>query len=156
MSPTMRRYLPAGSARRPSRPSRQRWRRLYSRPPDTPPPSAQAEWELRGRRPRKIFSHGRGRAMGKCHKAKFPVPTSPNLSWRERPFRAFADLGAMAQKLIGEHAGNHGFADRNGADSDARIVAASRRDLGLGAGTIDGPARGQNRGGGLDRETRDD
>jgi hypothetical protein len=96
--------------------------------------------------------------MGKRHKVKFPGQASANLSKsrRKRPFRGFAGLGAMAQELIGEHAGNHGFADRNGADSNARIVAAFCRDLGLGAGTIDGEARGQNRGGGLDRETRDD
>src|SRR5205807_4038586 len=109
----------AGSTRRPSRPSRRHWRRPHSRPPDTPPPSAQAERELRGHRPRKIFSHVRERTTGKRHNAKFPVPTSPSLSWRERPFRAVADLGTMAQELIGEHAGNHRFADRNGADSNA-------------------------------------
>src|ERR1700737_1822742 len=47
-------------------------------------------------------------------------------------------------------------ANGNGADSNAKIVAAFCRDFGVGAGTIDGPAWLQNRGRGLDRETRDD
>src|ERR1700730_3466759 len=83
---------------------------------------------------------------------------TPNLSHlrRKRSFPAFGDLAAMAQELIGEHAGNHGFADRNGANSNARVVAAFCRDFGLGAEAIDGEARCQNRGGRLDRETRDD
>jgi hypothetical protein len=62
----------------------------------------------------------------------------------------------MAQKLIGEYAGNHRFTDRDGADANARIVAALGHDFRLGAETIDRPARLQNRGRGLDRETRDD
>ena len=70
----MRRCLPAESTRRPSRPSHRRWRRLHSRPPGTPPPSAQAEWEFRGRRPRKIFSHERGRTTGKRHEGEISGP----------------------------------------------------------------------------------
>jgi hypothetical protein len=76
-------------------------------------------------------------------------------SWRERPFGAAPDLPAMAQKLIGKHAGNHRFANRNGADSDARIMAALGRDFGFGTKTIDRSARLQNRGRGLDCETGD-
>ena len=43
----------------------------------------------------------------------------------------------MTQKLIGEHAGNHRFTDRDGADANARIVAALGHDFRLGAETID-------------------
>ena len=40
-------------------------------------------------------------------------------------------LPAIAQKVIGQHAGHHGFADRDGADADAGVVAALGDDLGL-------------------------
>jgi len=35
---------------------------------------------------------------------------------------AATDLPAMAQEMIGEHAGHHGLADRHRADADAGIV----------------------------------
>jgi hypothetical protein len=37
----------------------------------------------------------------------------------------------MPPEMIGEHAGHHGFADRNRADADARVVAAFGRDVGV-------------------------
>ena len=43
---------------------------------------------------------------------------------------ALADLGAMAQELVGDDAGHHRLADRHGADADARVVAALGDDLG--------------------------
>src|SRR6516165_9936426 len=49
---------------------------------------------------------------------------------RKRPSRPGADLPAMTQIVIGDHASHHGFADRHGADADARIVAASGYDFG--------------------------
>ena len=39
------------------------------------------------------------------------------------------DLPAVAQKLVGEHAGHHRLPDRHGANADARIVPALGRDL---------------------------
>jgi len=52
------------------------------------------------------------------------------------PYRSFPlrpDLPAMPQKMIREHAGHHGLADRHGADADARVVTAFCRDVGLAA-----------------------
>jgi hypothetical protein len=64
------------------------------------------------------------------------------------PYRSFPlrpDLPAMPQKMIREHAGHHGLADRHGADADAGIVVAFCRDVGLAALAIDGVARRQDR-----------
>src|SRR5215207_7606631 len=36
----------------------------------------------------------------------------------ERPGGRFADLGALAQIMVGNHAGHHGLADRDGPDAD--------------------------------------
>ena len=58
--------------------------------------------------------------------------------------------------MVGEHAGHHRFADGNGADADARIVAPFGRDLGVLALDIDRLARGQDRRCRLDREAGDD
>ena len=58
----------------------------------------------------------------------------------------------MPQQMVGQHAGHHRLAHRHGADADAGIVAALGDDLGLVAVAVDGPARGQDRGGRLDRE----
>src|SRR6266849_6000971 len=65
-----------------------------------------------------------------------------------------AHLPAMAQEMIGEHAGHHGFADRHRADADAGVVAAFGGDVGVGALAIHGAARGQDRGCRLDRKAR--
>src|ERR1700730_17828213 len=63
---------------------------------------------------------------------------------------------AMAQEMIGEDAGHHRFADRNGADADARVVPAMGFDLVLVALDIDGAHRMQDRARRLDREAGDD
>ena len=62
----------------------------------------------------------------------------------------------MAQRLVGQHAGHHGFAHRHGADADAGVVAALGDDLGFRAGLVDGLARRQDGRGRLDREARHD
>ena len=62
----------------------------------------------------------------------------------------------MTQIMIGDHARHHRLADRHGADADAGIVAALGDDLGLVAVAVDGLARGQDRGGRLHGEARDD
>ena len=51
----------------------------------------------------------------------------------------------MAQEMIRQHAGHHGFADRHRADADAGIVAAFGQDVGVVAAAIDGLARRQDR-----------
>ena len=57
--------------------------------------------------------------------------------------------------MIRQHAGDHGFANRHGANADARIVAALGHDIGVGAlfllSTV--RARRQNRRAWLHRET---
>ena len=58
--------------------------------------------------------------------------------------RSSPHLSAMAQRLIGQHAGHHGFAHRHGADTDAGIVTALGDDLRLRAGSIDGLARAED------------
>src|SRR5450432_3350262 len=55
-----------------------------------------------------------------------------------------ADLAAMAEEMIGQHTGHHGFADRHRANADAGIVAALGHDVGVGALAIDSAARRQN------------
>ena len=58
----------------------------------------------------------------------------------------------MAQGVIHEHAGEHGFGDRGGADAHAGVVPAGGLDghrLTLG---IDGPAGQADAGGGLERD----
>src|ERR1700722_18226798 len=62
----------------------------------------------------------------------------------------------MAQEGVGEDAGYHRFADRHGANADARVVATLGDDLALGAGAVDGLARRENRRRRFDGETRDD
>ena len=52
-----------------------------------------------------------------------------------------ADLPAMTQKMIGQHASNHGLAHRYRTDADARIVTALGEDVGFRAIAIDGLAR---------------
>jgi hypothetical protein len=50
----------------------------------------------------------------------------------------------MAQEMICEDNRHHGFTDRDGADSDARIVATLRDDFSLVALRVDGFARRQD------------
>ena len=42
---------------------------------------------------------------------------------RAHPFALSTELSAVPQEMIGEHNGEHGFPDRDGANSHARIVA---------------------------------
>src|ERR1700730_18458730 len=63
---------------------------------------------------------------------------------------------AMAQEMIGEDAGHHRLADRDGADGDAGLVPAMGFDLDLIASDIDGAHRMQDRARRLDREAGDD
>ena len=58
--------------------------------------------------------------------------------------------------MVRQDAGHHRFADRHGADADARVVAALGDDLGIAAVAVDGLARRQDRRGRLHGEARDD
>src|SRR5579872_3992406 len=61
----------------------------------------------------------------------------------------------MAQIVIGDHARHHGFADRDRANTDARIVSAGRDDLRVMPVAIDGAAGSEDGRRRLDGETRD-
>src|SRR6185437_10523342 len=74
----------------------------------------------------------------------------------ERPGYPLADLRAVHQIVVGEHARHHCLADRHGADADAGVVAAFGHDVGVVAIAVDGLARRQDRRGRLDGETGDD
>jgi hypothetical protein len=50
----------------------------------------------------------------------------------------------MPQKGVGQHAGDHRFADRHGADADTRVVAAFGDDLGLLESAGDRATRREN------------
>src|SRR6478752_3853987 len=76
-------------------------------------------------------------------------------SWVTRELRS-ADLGAVTEIVIGEDDGEHRFADRHGADADARVVPAFGRDLDLLAGAVDRAPRVENRRGRLYRKADDD
>jgi hypothetical protein len=65
-------------------------------------------------------------------------------------------LSAVAEEMIGENNGEHGFADGNGANADARIMPALRRNIGVLPLHVDGLAFGENGGCGLHGEARDD
>mgnify|MGYP000023500347 CR=1 FL=1 len=67
-----------------------------------------------------------------------------------------ADLPAMAEFVVGEDAGEHGFGDRGGADADAGVVAALGADVGVFAVLRDRLALGEDRRGRLHREAGDD
>src|SRR5262245_24487285 len=92
--------------------------------------------------------------------------TSPTRWWlsdktlsarmRERPCDGSADLAALPQIVIGEHACHHRLADRHRADADARIMPSLGDDLGLAPVAVDGAARGEDRRGRLDGEARHD
>jgi hypothetical protein len=51
----------------------------------------------------------------------------------------------MAQEMIRQHAGHHGFADRHRANPHTRVVAAFGHDVGVVAAAIDGLAWRQDR-----------
>ena len=65
-------------------------------------------------------------------------------------------LGLVAQQVVGEHAGDHGLADGDGADADARVMAALGGDLHLLAVGVDGLLGNGDGTGGLDDEAGDD
>src|SRR5262245_43892862 len=67
-----------------------------------------------------------------------------------------ADLAAMPEEMVGENDGEHGLAHRHGADANARIVAADRRDVGILAGRRHGLPRRQDRRSRLHREAYHD
>src|SRR5262249_32478690 len=82
----------------------------------------------------------------------WPQPIVP-----DDPRKALAtNLAAMAQEVIGEHAGHHRFAHRHSADAHTRVVAALGQDVGLATLAIDGPAGGEDRRGRLHRKTHHD
>src|SRR4051812_5256935 len=56
-----------------------------------------------------------------------------------------ADLTAMAEEMIRQHAGHHRLADRHRADADAGVMAAFGHDVGIGAVAVHGAARRQDR-----------
>src|SRR5262249_27155803 len=66
------------------------------------------------------------------------------------------DLPAVPQKMIGQHAGHHGFADRDRANADTRVVTPLGDDVGLAALAVDSLTRRQDRRGRLDRKTHHD
>src|SRR5206468_1223792 len=66
------------------------------------------------------------------------------------------DLPAMAQIVIGQHAGHHGLRHGHGADADAGIVAALGDEVQLGAVARHRATRGKDRGGRLHREAHHD
>ena len=55
-----------------------------------------------------------------------------------------SDLTAVAQKVIRQHAGHHGLADRNRTNADAGVVAARGADLGIMPLAIHGATRRQD------------
>src|SRR5690606_39732544 len=65
-------------------------------------------------------------------------------------------LRAMAQGMIREHDGHHGFTHRHRADADAGVVATLGHDLRLVAEAVDRLPRGENRRGRLDGEAAHD
>ncbi len=68
-------------------------------------------------------------------------------------FRAgFTVLGAVAEEVVGEDAGEHGFADGHGADADARVVAAFGGEVDFLAHFVNGADGGEDGAGGFDGE----
>src|SRR5579862_269699 len=74
------------------------------------------------------------------------------LARRKRPRRRLADLAALTKIMVGNHACHHGFTDRYCTNTDAGVMAALGRNFGFLAITIDGTARGEDRGRRLDCE----
>src|SRR5262245_13408125 len=74
----------------------------------------------------------------------------------ERPCRSLADLAAMHDIMVRQYARQHGLSNRHGPDADAGIVTPLGHHVGVAAITIHGLARGQDRGGRLDRKAGDD
>src|SRR5262249_47070332 len=73
----------------------------------------------------------------------------------ERPSPPLADLTPMHQIVVGQHACHHGLTNRHRSNTDARIVTALGRNIGVVAKTIHGFSRSQNRRRRLDREPGD-
>src|SRR5665647_2650292 len=67
-----------------------------------------------------------------------------------------ADLGAVAQEMIGEHDGHHRLADGYRADTDAGIMPALGDDLRFASRLVDGLARDEDRRCRLHREAAHD
>src|SRR3954470_18594271 len=65
-----------------------------------------------------------------------------------------ADLSAMAQEMIGQHARYHCLPDRDRANADAGIVTALGHDVGVGAVAVHGAARREDRRGRFYGEAR--
>src|SRR5262249_58448452 len=93
--------------------------------------------------------------LRRADSCRAPCAGSLLLVARERPDRALAELGALAQIVIGDHARHHGLADWHGANADAGIVPALGGDLGLAAEAVDRAPRIEDRRGRLDREAAD-
>src|ERR1700722_5120850 len=77
-------------------------------------------------------------------------------SARKRPAWRIADLGALAQIMVRDHASEHGFPDRHRANADTGVVTALGRDLALRAETIDRAAGREDGRRGLHGKARDD
>src|ERR1700710_120440 len=67
-----------------------------------------------------------------------------------------AALRAIAQQMVGQHAGHHRLGHRRAAQADAGIVPALGADLDLVAEAVDALHFGQDRAGGVDGEAADD
>src|SRR5229473_6584431 len=109
------------------------------------------------------MSFPRKRESDGVESLRMPAGVYPRAALRADPgagmtlwVSASAHLRAVAQRVVGQYARHHGFADRDSADADARVMPALGRDLGVVAGDVDGFARREDGRGRLDRKTRDD
>src|SRR4051794_31460415 len=83
-----------------------------------------------------------------------PPSISQSASFLSSAASMLADLAAMAEEMIRQHAGHHRFTDRDRANADARIVTPLGHDVGIGPVAIHGTARGEDRRRWFYRETR--
>jgi hypothetical protein len=63
---------------------------------------------------------------------------------------------SLAEQVVGEDEGGHGFDDGDGAGQDAGVVAAFALEFGVFAGGGDGFLRGHDGGGGLEGDAEED
>src|SRR5262245_39259770 len=77
--------------------------------------------------------------MGIDHGYFSPLRLTKRPGWR------LADLAALTQIMVGDHAGHHGLPDRHRPDSDAWIVAAFGHDFSFAAVAIHRLARREDR-----------